>query len=307
MNKEALIEAMTTAQTDYVWELYYFRINRRRNNPYVTYKVKFRQDTYLGEYANNLLSSVKTYQLDKISDIQEYNGENTKISCDYLSLDSTLIKDNWLNFYNSIVTPSNEKVKGKIQGYFLIGKSTNEGCKSITLFKVGNPIMKLSTNKARFFLCNDDELDAITDDYCRLYLNTDFIVYDSALYTFNLNFERVFDIEKTMKKVKEAGIEFIAQTNFLSDIELFKSFAQEYRSPKTFITLKQERIALLQDSTKRIEIADKLKLKLDGDGKFILDDEEKTSRFIRFLCYKIFKDFNTEDIIEASNAIRLSI
>ena len=307
MTKETLIEAITTAQTDYVWELYYFRINRRRNNPYVTYKVKFRQDTYLVEYANNLLSSVKAYQLEKISDIQEYNGENTKVSCDYLSLDNLLIKDNWQNFYNSIVNPSEEKVKGKIQGYLLTGKPANEDGKSITFFKVGNPIMELSTNKARFFLCNNDELDAITDDYCRLYLNADFLVYDSSLYTFNLSFERIFDIEKTMKKVKENGIESITQTDFISDVEQFKSFAQEYRSPKTFITLKQERIALVQDATKRIEIASKLKLQLDRDGKFVLDDEEKTSRFIRFLCYKFFTDFDTDDIIEASNATKLSI
>ena len=307
MNKEALIEAMTTAQTDYVWELYYFRINRRRNNPYVTYKVKFRQDTYLGEYANNLLSSVKTYQLDKISDIQEYNGENTKISCDYLSLDSPLIKDNWLNFYNSIVTPSNEKVKGKIQGYLLTGKPATGDGKSITFFKVGNPIMKLSTNKARFFLCNNDELDAITDDYCRLYLNADFLVYDSSLYTFNLNFERIFDIEKTMKKVKEDAIITIANTDIVADVEQFKIQAKEYRSARTFITIAQDRIDMIKDIEQRIVIANKLKLTLDENNKFVLDDSESASRFIRFLCYKFFPDFNADSIVEVSNATKLNI
>ncbi len=308
MSKEIILQACDSAQVgNYKWDLYYFRVDRKRNNPYMTFKVRFKNDTYMSDYANNLLNSIKFFQLGKVNDVQEYNGENTKISCDKLALNSELIKTNWDLFLSSIINPGEEKFKGKVQGYLLVGKSLAEDGKSITFVKTGNPLIKLSDNKAHFYRCTEDELDVVTDEYCRLYLTTDFIIYNNILYTFNLNFEKIFNIEKTMLRIKESRIEKIALTQAIADEDVFKRFAKEYKSAKTFVTLKQERIDKIQDNAKRHEVATMLNIELDDNNKFIIDTPEKASLFIRYICYKIFKDSETDDIIEVSNASKLEI
>ena len=308
MSKQIIMDACSLAQDEeYIWDLYYFRVNRQRNNPFLTYKVKFKNDSYISGYAKNLLNSIKFFQLKEINDVQEYNGENTKISCDKISLENELIKDSWEQFFSSITNPCEEKFKGNVQGYLLTGKPTRGNGKSITFFKVGNPIIKLSDKKAHFYHCINDELDLVTDEFCRLYFTADFIIFNNNLYTFNLKFEKVFNLEKTMQKLKETSIEKISATQSIANVELFKGFAKEYKSAKSFVTLKKERIEKVKDKTKRSEIAIMLNISLDAQGNFIIDTAEKASLFIRYLCYKIIDDHETRDIIEVSNASKLNI
>lgn len=307
MKKEQLIEIFDSIDNNYVWELYYFTIDRRKANAYNTYKVTFRNDSYLDDYARNLISSVQRFQLSKITEVQDYNGANTKVSCDKVSLNDYIIKDEWDAFYESLVNPFEDKIKSKIQGYLLLGKPLDSAGKSIALFKVGNPVIKLSNNKAHFYLCNENGLDAVTDDYCKLYLSTDFFVYDSELYTFNLKFEEIFSIEKTMTKIKEKRIEEIVDTNYISNVDQFRIFAQQYKSAKTFITFSNDRVEMLSDETKRKNVADRYGFTLDDNNAFILDSADKASLFIRLLCYKVFEEAETHDVIEASNVTKLVI
>ena len=104
------------------------------------------------------------------------------------------------------------------------------GDKSVTFVKVANPITKLTNKKSVVFSSTaNDELDLITDDVCRLYLTVDFIAYNDVMYTFNHTFETVFNLEKTMAKVKQHAIEEIAGTKVFSDIDTFKFLASQYR------------------------------------------------------------------------------
>lgn len=145
------------------------------------------------------------------------------------------------------------------------------------------------------------------DTVCRLYLNTDILVIGATMYTFNHNFEALFDIEKTMAKVKSAAIDTMVSTNAFSDVESFKTYASQYTSSRTFITLKSERIERIKNKRKRRTVATMLKIELDDSGNFIIDSKEKASYLIKYLCFKIFKDGETNDLLEASTINTLSI
>ena len=127
------------------------------------------------------------------------------------------------------------------------------------------------------------------------------------MYTFNHNFETLFNIEKTMAKVKNVAIDAIVATAAFSDAEAFKSYALQYTSSRTFITLKPERIKRIEDKHKRADIANMLKIDLDELGNFIIDSKEKASYLIKYLCFKIFKDGETSDVLEASTISPLNI
>ena len=138
-------------------------------------------------------------------------------------------------------------------------------------------------------------------------MTVDFIAYNDVMYTFNHTFETVFNLEKTMAKVKQHAIEEIAGTNVFSDIDTFKSLASQYKSSRTFITLKPERINRVKNKRSRKAIADMLHLSLDTNGNFAITTAEEASLLIRYLCFKIFQDNETKDVLEANTVTKLSI
>jgi hypothetical protein len=110
-----------------------------------------------------------------------------------------------------------------------------------------------------------------------------------------------------MAKVKVLAIDQMVATDAIADSEAFKTYASQYTSNRTFITLKQERIDRVTDKRKRKAVASMLKIDLDESGDFIIDSKEKAAFLIKYLCYKIFKDAETNDILEASTISTLTI
>lgn len=308
---KAILQNMceTIKQNEYVWMLYFLKIDRRsKQQPYKAYKVRFKNDNYLPTYATNLLYAINKYQIDSVSEVQEYDGENTKVTCDKLSLNNPLISAQWNNLVQCVIASSDHKIEGKLNGYILVGKPINQELKSVTFVKVANPITKLTNKRSVIFSTTaDDELDLITDDVCRLYLTVDFVIIDETMYTFNHTFETLFDIQKTMAKVKIASIEDIMGTEAISNANDFKTYALKYKSARTFITLKEERVNRIKDRRSRRKVAEILNLQLDENGEFIINTSDEASLLIRYLCYKVFQDLETRDVLEASTITKLNI
>lgn len=310
MSKETLINACNPEKSNaYSWSLFFYKIDRRsKEQPYKFHKVRFKNDAYLQTYANSLINSVHSFQINPISEVQNYDGQNTKVSCDKIAVDNPLISRQWENFVEAMSKASDEKVKGKVNGYALFGVLHSDRSQTITFIKTANPITNLVNRRSVVFTATaDNELELFSDTVCRLYLNTDIFVLNSMLYTFNHNFEALFDMEKTMIKAKNDAIERMIATQALSDVDAFKTYAAQYTSTRTFITLKSERIERIRDGRKRKGVATMLKIDLDDSGSLIVDTKEKASLLIRYLCFKIFKDSETEDVLEASTITKLSI
>ena len=309
MSKEILKNMCSLLREhSYSWTLYFFKVDNRGKQPYKMSKVRFKNSSYLSQYATNLLNATECFQIEPISGVQNYDGENTKVSCDKLFLTDELISEQWTSFNAAVATSSDKKIEGRINGYILCGQPSNaEGC-PVSFVKVANPITKLINKKSVVFsTTTDDELDLITDDVCRLYLTVDFIVYSGAMYTFNHTFETLFNLEKTMAKVKKDAIDEIVNTNAFSDIEAFKSLATQYKSSRTFMTLKSERVSRIKDKRNRKKVAEMLHIPLDDTGNFAIRTADEASLLIRYLCFKIFQDNETQDVLEANSVTKISI
>ena len=127
------------------------------------------------------------------------------------------------------------------------------------------------------------------------------------MYTFNHTFETVFNLEKTMAKVKQMAIDAIVETNVFCNVETFKSLASQYKSSRTFITLKPERVSRIKNKQSRKAIAKMLNLPLDANGDFAITTADEASLLIRYLCFKIFQDNETKDVLEANTVTKLTI
>ena len=309
MDKKLLVETLEKIDTSsYSWALYFFKIDRRNNNPYTAYKVRFKNDQYLAAYAKTLAGIVASRQLDKVSEIKDYTGENTKISCDRIETGNELVKEQWDYFVMDIVNASDEKVEGKYHGYVVEAVPTSTEDKTIIFVKMANPIINLKNKRSSVFMFDDNsELAEMTDEVCKLYMDADCIVVDEKIYSFNYKFEELFSIEKTMQKVKNKALDEIVSIDAFDNKEEFEQMARAYKSPRTFITLKNERVERIKNKAKRKKVASMLKIEVNDDGKFVFKNDEEVSLLLRYLCFKVFKDDETKELLEANNVTQLSL
>lgn len=309
MDKEMLVEILKQGNTSvYSWALYFFKIDRRKQNPYTAYKIRFKNDTYLQLYIDKLIEMVIENQLGKVSEIKKYTGENAKISCDMIEIDNELVKEQWDYLVRDIAEASDEKVTGKYHGYILEGTPLVEDKKNTIFFKIANPVINLTNKRGVVFTFNSNsELAEMSDEICKLYMNVDCIVTNGRIYSFNYKMEDLFNMEKTMQKLKTKALEEIIATDAFEDIQEFEQMANSYKSPRTFITLKAERVERIKDKMERKKIAKMLNIDTDKDNKFVFRNEDDVSLLIRYLCFKVFKDYETEELLEANNVTELSI
>ena len=309
MNKQEISCVFDSIESNsYDWALYFFSIDRRNSMPFSFHKVRFKNLEYLPEYAKNLVSITKQYQVDQATAVQAYDGFNTKVSCDTITTESNLLSEEWQLFKTAIENASDEKISGKVKGYVLIGHPVdNDELKPIIFVKCGNPIIDLTNKKRVAYIATEkDELDLISDDIYRLYLTVDFFHYDGSIYAFNHSFEKIFNVEGTLKRVKAHAIEEIILVDAFNDTEAFKGFSKSYTQARTFITLNKERLERISKADQRTNIAGMLQIEIDSQNKFIVADAEKASLLIRYLCYKIFRDDESKDVLEGEAVSKIN-
>ena len=304
MSKDYILERISAlTSNECSTELYFFKMDNRNQNPYFVFKHTFKNPNYLSDYLSSLRDTIIKYQIQPIESVQEYDGQNSKTSCDKLSVDNRLISDQWDNLSSSVAGAPREQISGKYQGYLLNCQPKKEGLPSITIVKTGNPIISLAKKDSRVFKHTaTDELEDLTDELCRLYLVSDFIVVGKTMYAFNQKFEGIFRIEKTLHRLKMQAVEQIMDTKAFSNTEQVQTFMGRYTSPKTFLTLRAQRVEKLKSSEGREEVAKLLKLKTD-ESKIVIDDQEQANQLIKYLCYKIFQDKETDKLIEVSSVV----
>ena len=102
MSKAELLRAMEHVDTtNYRWNLYFLKIDRRNPNPYYVYKHTFKSTTYLPDYVMALRDTVVQYQINPLESVQEYDGQNSKTSCDKICPNAKVTKKSGFNFFNS--------------------------------------------------------------------------------------------------------------------------------------------------------------------------------------------------------------
>ncbi len=85
MSKEVLKHICTSARKDsYSWDLYFFKIDKRAKQPFKANKVRFKNNSYLLQYAKNLLNATEIFRLIKSAKCRIMTAKTVKylvISC----------------------------------------------------------------------------------------------------------------------------------------------------------------------------------------------------------------------------------
>lgn len=305
MSKEKILKSLKDIEENkYIWNLYFFDMDRRNNNPYKVYKHTLRNDKYLYDYVIYLSKMISEFQLKEIEEVEEYSGQNCKTSCDKISISNPLIKTSWEKLVEAVSLSERKNTKEKYKGYILEGHPEEEGLETIIIVKSANPIISMKGRKSKIFLINkDDELDDMTDKLCKLQGSADFIVIDQTLYTFNYKFEKILGLESTFKKKKIESIKRIIETDAFANSNYVEKVMQSYKSEKIFLTINDTRINKLKTIEGRKEIAKIISSYLDEEHRIVLNDDENVKNLIKYLCYKIIEEKETDDILEVNNVV----
>lgn len=303
MSEDKLLKDISK-YTNYNWSLYFFKKDKRnKEQPFTATKIRYKDSTAFNEYIEKLIQSIIAFQLSTVESFEDYNGMNPKISCDKLTTDNNLICDQWSNLVSSISAASSDKLKGKICGYAICGEPTDDELKPITILKYSSPIISLNNKYTITYKESpEEELDLVTDSFYRLYWIADSIIHENIFYTFNNNFEKIFDIEKAVQKVKNKAIERILNSNLIENVEEFRNFAKSHQSPKVFITLDEERLSRLTDTSKRKNELEPYGLTLSSDNKVIILNNSDFKNFIYYACLKKICENGTKIIYNVNSA-----
>lgn len=152
MSKDFLLEQIKAlVPNEYSIELYFLKIDKRNQNPYFVFKHTFKNSNYLPDYINALRDTIIKYQIQPIEYVQKYDGQNSKTSCDKLSVNSQLISEQWNHLFSSVAGAPREQITGKYQGYLLNCQPQKDGLPSITIVKTGNPLISLAKKDSKVF------------------------------------------------------------------------------------------------------------------------------------------------------------
>lgn len=310
MNKTQLKEILQNLKIreNYSWELYLFNIdNRATGSPYKITKINFKNSEDILTYGQNLVSCVEEFQLDKVSEIEEYCGENPKISCDQLDLEKEIINEYWRFFENSLdnaVVNSSENIR--VKGYVICAKPKLEGLKKFIFVKKANPIVQGDRGKSKTFKMNDDEtLNSFNDKIFKFYLSIDFFIVDNNLYTFNLSFQEIFKIEKTLKILKNNAIEeILKKTYFNNENNKFREELNKKISSQMYSNFNVDKLIELDDIKMRKNVAQTLKITLNEHGIFEFENLDKIKSLIKYFNNRIIQEKRTSKVYEVSGNIK---
>ncbi|MCL2546212.1 MAG: DUF4868 domain-containing protein [Oscillospiraceae bacterium] len=258
MDKAYLEKCLHSAANNFVWNLYFFNRGRKPKNgtrPYEAHRIRFSNNAHLVSYMGEVLNAVNHFQIAPLSQVEIYNGFNTKCSCDRLAINDEIIEECFSSFRNSLTNSAEGNLKDSYHGYILEGQpqSGADGV-AVTLMKFANPTAKLKGRKSTYFKkCDNNLLGEITEQFFKMYLTIDAILIEENRYVFNHAFEKVFDMEQTFQKVKAKAIQAIADSGFISNPDTFADYAQSTNA-RTFVTLDDERMQRAAKGDERVQI-----------------------------------------------------
>lgn len=99
--------------------------------------------------------------------------------------------------------------------------------------------------------------------------------------------EKLFNMERSYKKICEQQVEKMELRNIFSDFEKFKQVATSGNRPRKFVSYRQENFDLLVENIgKRIEIAGRFDIKMTDDDKFDTSEDKSNDNLVKVLCSK---------------------
>lgn len=309
-NLETIKEILVSLSSLHNISMQVIKVNKTKTEgiEYVAANVQLDKDEERSQYLQDIADWYKKYFTKKFRNVQLYNGATESDLIYFLNVTDSLIQEDYSKLQQCIAIPEHEIdiVKNKWDGTIIIGELPGRtGTYNIKLMAYKKPFTLV---KHRYYVDTKyvqagkkNTFKAFNKEALALPINFDIILIDDCLFFLNLNGEKFFSIERSFKKKCDICITEIAAANIISDSSYFNEEAKKGHNPRRFVSFNKDGLDKLQDTEVREQIAAKFDIPY-VNGKFLLNDEDSCTNFIKMLCHKGMTDPFDNKAVEVSNA-----
>lgn len=170
---------------------------------------------------------------------------------------------------------------------------------SVKLFTIISPFKILKHT----FMWDGDSFKVLSDKYLSLRRYVDVVMIDNTVYLFNMDGEKLFNIERAYKSICHNKIEDIISSGIVSDESMFRRYATSGHNPRKFVSFDENRLRKMKDDANfKNRMAGKFRIIQTPEGIFDSSDSENVSRIVKFLCKKGMIDPVNDDPVEVEGA-----
>lgn len=283
------------------WSIQLLHINnsKRHGTRYVGRGITLSPAERLSQFVSDISYSYIGSPEGKLFDyteIRDYDGTVIGQTIYKLSADNDLIKDEYASLIYSISNPDMEvnPIKPQPQAYLLNGTITkNDSEYPVKFISMRKPI---TTFKNKFTI-EGNSFKEMPKDVLSLTTNLDIIIFDNTIYMLTMAGEKLFNMERSYKKICTDKIELIKSSEILSDNSPFETIAGSGQNPRRFVAFNNDRLEQLKDAAIRCRIAEKFSIPLIGD-KFNTTEKDASEKVVKLLCNKGMVDPFDDSAVE---------
>ena len=234
---------------------------------------------------NDILSNYDIHELErKYSCVEEYKGtiENNKIY--KIATEDKFLKEEYNSLLDAMAEGNTENINLKKKKYdFTIFNAIKS---PLMIISVGEPI----TNIKNGFIFDGSAFKRVPSNFLTIKNKIDIVVYEKEIFIFSNAAERVFNFERSFKKIAKEYVDEIIKCNIVNDSDFFASISATGHNPRKMINFNHYRLnKMANDQIVLKNVAKKCKLKLDGD-KVDTTDPANSELLIKILCDKVQED-----------------
>lgn len=287
------------------WSLMLLRF-RKRNSEYVcnTHNIVVTTKNELIDFVSDLS---KTYtdnhgKIDSYQTVQLYDGSAEGTLIYQIAVTDALVSE----AYNKILLAINNPDVGgnplefNANTYVLRGNVVIDGDnKEITLFTIINPFRTLK----HAWSWTGEAFKSVPGKLLELRSHVDVLLYDGCLYFFNMNGEKLFDMERAYKKICDKKIDEVLDARLVNNEDCFRQYASSGFNPRKFVSYNKNRVDKLKsDKVFHDLVVKKFGVTCDSNGAFDSTDKKNVNRLVKFICGKGMIDPTDEKPVEVDGS-----
>lgn len=152
---------------------------------------------------------------------------------------------------------------------------------SVKLFTIISPFKVLKHT----FMWDGDSFKVLPDKYLSLRGYVDVVMIDNTAYLFNMNGEKLFNLERAYKSICRNKVEDIIGSGIVSDESTFRQYATSGHNPGKFVSFDENRLRKIKDDAGfKNSIAGKFGIIQTPERIFDSSDSENVNRIVKFHC-----------------------
>lgn len=243
-------------------------------------------------------------KLSKYNEVCNYDGSAAENRIYKIEIVNELICESYEKLRKAMEKPDMQgnALEFPATSYVFKGNVPVDGnIAAIKLFTLINPFKVLE----HAFAWNGESFKVLPDKYLLLRKYIDVLIIDSTAYLFNMNGEKLFNMERAYKTICRDKVEDIICSGIISDEDIFRQYATSGHNPRKFVAFDENRLQRIRnDEVFKNKMAEKFGIIQTLDGTFDSSIGDNVNRIVKFLCRKGMIDPADENPVEVEGARR---